>query len=105
MKTQGRTSLEASKTQLRHQYWRKNLLLMSGLLVIWATVSLGCGVLLAEVLNQYRLFGYPLGFWFAQQGSIMTFVLLILIYCIIMNRFDAEHHRSMEMLAGEDAAP
>ena len=78
----------------RAAYWRSNLLLMGGLLFIWATVSLGCGVLFAEPLNRFRLFGYPLGFWFAQQGSILVFVVLILVYALGMNALDARYRRA-----------
>lgn len=82
------------------RYWRSNARLTLALLLIWAFVGLGCGVLFADVLNQYRLpgTGYPLGFWFAQQGSIVAFVLLILVYCIFMNRLDARHHAEIEEL-------
>lgn len=80
------------------RYWRTNLLVMSSLLLVWGAVGLGCGVLLADWLNQWRLGGVPLGFWFAQQGSIIVFVLLILVYCIVMNRVDARHHRELESL-------
>ncbi|NDV62808.1 DUF4212 domain-containing protein [Puniceicoccales bacterium CK1056] len=93
------TPLPQSKLQTREQailrsYWRSNLRLMSVLLAIWAFVGLGCGVLFADVLNQYTLpgTGYPLGFWFAQQGSIVTFVVLILVYALAMNRLDRIHH-------------
>ncbi len=85
------------------RYWRSNLRVMAVLLVIWAAVGLGCGVLLADVLNRFRLGGFPLGFWFAQQGSILTFVLLILVYGLALNRLDARHHRELEELRG--AAP
>lgn len=93
-----------SVQQLRNAYWRKNLWIMSGLLVVWACVSLGCGVLLADSLNQYQLFGYPLGFWFAQQGSIITFVVLIFVYCLWMNHLDSRHHRQMEELNSKGGA-
>ncbi len=75
------------------RYWRWNIIVMSILLVIWAAAGIGCGILFADVLNEYRLFntGYPLGFWFAQQGSIIVFVLTILAYCLIMNQLDAKH--------------
>ena len=59
------------------RYWRKNVLIMVVLLIIWAVVGLGCGVLLADLLNRFSLGGFPLGFWFAQQGSIIVFVLLL----------------------------
>lgn len=82
------------------RYWRTNLLVMAVLLVIWALVGLGCGVLWADRLNEFRLpgTGYPLGFWFAQQGSIAAFVLLVLAYCLIMNRVDRRHHAELERL-------
>ena len=69
---------------------------MAILLVIWAAVGLGAGVLFADSLNAYYLGGYPLGFWFAQQGSIVVFVFLILIYAVLLNRMDAQHHRDLE---------
>lgn len=86
-----------------HSYWRGNLRLMGCLLIIWAAAGLGCGILFADVLNQYTLpgTGYPLGFWFAQQGSIIVFVLLILIYALSMNRLDRRHHREREALGPE----
>lgn len=73
---------------------------MGGLLTVWAVVSLGCGILLADELNNYNLpgTGYPLGFWFAQQGSILVFVVLILVYAICMNRLDRQHHEELEAL-------
>jgi putative solute:sodium symporter small subunit len=80
------------------RYWRSNVRLMAVLLVIWAAAGLGCGVLFADVLNGFRLGGFPLGFWFAQQGSIIVFVLLILAYGLIMNRLDARHHRELERI-------
>lgn len=72
------------------KYWRANLTLVSVLLAIWAFVSFGCGILMADWLDQWTLPGthYPLGFWCAQQGSIFVFVLLIVIYVIAMNRID-----------------
>ena len=81
------------------RYWRKNVRIMAVLLAIWAAVGLGCGVLFAETLNRFRLGGFPLGFWFAQQGSILIFVLLILVYGIALNRLDAQHHRELTAIA------
>lgn len=86
------------------RYWRKNVVIMAVLLFIWAVVGLGCGVLFADALNQFHLGGFPLGFWFAQQGSIATFVVLILIYCILLNRLDAKHHQELERLKKEGKA-
>ena len=74
----------------RRAYFHANLRLIGGLLAIWAAVSFGCGILLAPSLNAFRLpfTEYPLGFWFAQQGSIYVFVLLIVVYVVAMNRMD-----------------
>ena len=75
------------------------------LLLVWAAAGLGAGVLFADRLNAYTLpgTGFPLGFWFAQQGSIIAFVLLILVYCLLMNRIDAEHHEEMGQSRDGDA--
>lgn len=69
-------------------YWRANLRLMVSLLIVWFTVSFVCGILIVDWLDQFRLFGYRLGFWFSQQGSIYFFVVLIFIYVWRMNRLD-----------------
>lgn len=74
----------------RREYWKRNLRLVSILLVIWFVVSFGCGILFVEPLNQVTMFGYPLGFWFAQQGSIYVFLLLILVYAVGMDRLDKQ---------------
>ncbi|WP_116366892.1 DUF4212 domain-containing protein [Parahaliea mediterranea] len=76
--------------QQAHQYWRRNLSLMCKLLLVWFAVSYGCGILLVEPLNQIRLGGYKLGFWFAQQGSIYVFVALIFYYARRMAALDRE---------------
>jgi putative solute:sodium symporter small subunit len=72
------------------EYWRRNLSLMVRLLVIWFVVSYGCGILLVDVLNQIKIGGYKLGFWFAQQGSIYVFVVLIFYYARKMAALDRE---------------
>ena len=64
---------------------------MTVLLAIWAAIGLGCGVLFADRLNDYHLGGFPLGFWFAQQGSIYVFVILIFVYVVLMNRLDRDY--------------
>ena len=87
------------------RYWRKNVSVMALLLLIWAAVGLGCGVLFADMLNQFRLGGFPLGFWFAQQGSILVFVILILVYALVLNRLDAEHHRDLQRIDEQGTAP
>jgi putative solute:sodium symporter small subunit len=75
----------------RDRYWKANLRLMAICLIIWFTVSYGFGILLVDVLDRFQLFGYPLGFWFAQQGSIYTFLGLIFFYAWRMNKLDREH--------------
>ncbi len=86
------------------RYWRSNLRIMAALLVVWAAVSFGCSILFADWLNQFYLpfTGFPLGFWFAQQGSIVTFVLCILIYCLAMNRLDRQHHEELQAIASSE---
>tara|TARA_E500000331_G_scaffold349424_1_gene392575 strand:- start:359 stop:619 length:261 start_codon:yes stop_codon:yes gene_type:complete len=69
-------------------YWKANLRLMISLLVVWFLVSFGCGILFVDYLNQFRLFGFKLGFWFSQQGSIYIFVILIFVYVWRMNKLD-----------------
>jgi putative solute:sodium symporter small subunit len=75
----------------RAQYWSENLRLLAILLTIWFVVSFGFGILLVEPLNTFMLGGYPLGFWFAQQGSIYIFVALIFFYAISMNKLDKKY--------------
>lgn len=70
------------------RYWRRNLAIMACLLLVWALAGLGCGVLFADPLNEITLGGFPLGFWFAQQGSIIVFVVLIFLYALLLNRLD-----------------
>lgn len=77
--------------QQRQSYWRANLKLMAVLLTIWALVSFGAGIIFVEPLNNLSFLGVPLGFWFAQQGSIIVFVLLIFIYVKMMDRLDAKY--------------
>jgi len=75
----------------RDAYWKANLRVMAICLIIWFGVSFGLGIILVEPLNNFQLFGYPLGFWFAQQGSIYTFLVLIFFYARRMNQLDREH--------------
>lgn len=72
------------------EYWRANLRLMASLLAIWFVVSFGAGILFADALNSIRFFGFKLGFFFAQQGSIYVFVALIFYYAWRMNRLERE---------------
>ena len=70
------------------RYWQINLRYLLILLSIWFVVSYGCGILFADYLNHFKLGGFPLGFWFAQQGSIYVFVILIFVYVYLMNKLD-----------------
>lgn len=72
-------------------YWKKNLRFLLLLLSIWFAVSYGAGILFRDFLDQFFIAGFPLGFWFAQQGSIYVFVLLIFIYVRWMNKLDKEY--------------
>jgi len=80
-----------AETRDTRAYWRANLRLLICLLAVWFVVSYGFGILLVDVLNRVRIpgTGFPLGFWFAQQGSIYVFVVLIFVYVWRMNRLDA----------------
>ena len=69
-------------------YWKTNLKYLGILLCIWFIVSFVFGILLAETLNQFQIGGFPLGFWFAHQGSIYSFVILIFVYIYLMNKLD-----------------
>jgi len=71
-------------------YWKRNLLLIFRLMLVWFAVSFGCGILLFDTLNQITLGGYKLGFWFAQQGAIYVFVILIFYYSRKMTALDRE---------------
>ncbi len=72
-------------------YWRENLRIISVYLVIWFVASYGFGILFVEQLDAIEFFGFPLGFWFAQQGSIFTFVILIWAYVYSMNKLDEKY--------------
>ena len=76
------------QSEARRAYWRKNLAYLAILLGVWFVVSYGCGILLVDRLDAVRIGGFRLGFWFAQQGSIYTFVALIFVYVRLMNRLD-----------------
>ena len=72
-------------------HWQKNINYVRILLSIWFISSFGLGILFAENLNSIYLGGFPLGFWFAQQGSVYVFVILIFIYVFLMNKLDKSH--------------
>jgi putative solute:sodium symporter small subunit len=72
----------------REKYWKANLRFIAGVLVVWAAVSFGAGILFADRLDAVKLFGFPLGFWCATQGAIVVFVALIFVYVGWMNALD-----------------
>lgn len=74
------------------KYWRTNLRYLAILLSIWFLVSFGAGILFVDQLNTIRIGGFKLGFWFAQQGSIYVFVILIFLYIRWMNKLDHQYH-------------
>ena len=86
-------------------YWRATKRLTAGLLVIWFVVSYGCGILLRDVLDAWSVGGAPLGLWFAQQGSIYVFVVLIFVYCAAMRRIEHRYSGDANSNAGDDAGP
>ena len=71
-------------------YWKATIALLTKILIIWAVVSFGAGILFADMLNNIQLGGYPLGFWFAHQGSIYVFIVLIFYYAKKMGDIDRE---------------
>tara|TARA_B110000483_G_C17993947_1_gene464628 strand:- start:197 stop:451 length:255 start_codon:yes stop_codon:yes gene_type:complete len=77
-------------SQKTSAYWKHNLKYLIILLIIWFSVSFGAGVLFVDELNTIKIGGFKLGFWFAQQGSIYVFVVLIFVYIYLMNKLDAK---------------
>ena len=80
----------SDKPKTLKDYWKKNLQYLLILLSIWFLVSYGAGILFADALNEVKIGGFKLGFWFAQQGSIYVFVILIFVYVWLMNRLDKQ---------------
>ena len=73
-------------------YWKSNIKIVSALLSVWFFISFGCGILLVDFLDQFRLGGFKLGFWIAQQGAIFVFVGLIYTYIYLMDKLDEEYN-------------
>lgn len=80
---------------MKQNYWRSNLKILSILLSIWFIVSFGFGIIFSDFLDQFKIGGFKLGFWFAQQGSIYIFVILIFVYIHLMNRLDKKYKKSI----------
>ncbi|MDA0339768.1 MAG: DUF4212 domain-containing protein [Proteobacteria bacterium] len=81
---------EAVSKATANAYWRANIRLLLILLVIWFAVSFGAGIIFVDALNQIEIPGFKLGFWFAQQGSIFVFVVLIFVYTWRMKKLDRQ---------------
>ena len=77
-------------------YWISNLKILLVLLIIWFTVSFGFGIIWSKSLDQFSIGGFKLGFWFAQQGSIYFFVVLIFVYVFLMNKLDKKYEKSKD---------
>ncbi|HJO11895.1 MAG: DUF4212 domain-containing protein [Gammaproteobacteria bacterium] len=73
-----------------NSYWRSNLKIVGSLLCVWFLISFGCGILLVDFLDNFRVGGFKLGFWIAQQGAIFVFVILIFVYIRLMDKLDDE---------------
>ncbi|MEM9169445.1 MAG: DUF4212 domain-containing protein [Pseudomonadota bacterium] len=82
---------EVTSESTVNSYWAENIKLLLSLLVVWFAVSFGAGILFVEQLNTVNLGGYPLGFWFAQQGSIYVFVALIFFYAFRMHQIERRY--------------
>ena len=92
----------AEKIMTAREYWQANLRLIAGCLTVWFVASFGCGLLLADWLNGFMLAGFKLGFWFAQQGSILVFVLVLIYYAWAMKRLDADFLGKMSRKSDDD---
>ena len=72
-------------------YWNANLMIVIFLLSIWFLSSFGAGILFSDYLDNFQIGGFKLGFWFSQQGSIISFVFIIVLYCFLMNKLDKKY--------------
>ena len=82
---------EFETTEKERTYWAENVRLLISLFAIWFAVSFGAGILFRDFLDQFSIGGYPLGFWFAQQGSIYVFIVLIFYYSRRMKKIDRKY--------------
>ncbi|MBL4820645.1 MAG: DUF4212 domain-containing protein [Gammaproteobacteria bacterium] len=82
-------------------YWKGNLRIVFSLLLVWFFISFVCGILLVDVLDTIRIGGFKLGFWIAQQGSILVFVILVFVYIKLMDDLDAKYEDSKPMEDGD----
>ena len=82
--------------KIKLSYWSAIILIVIFLLSIWFLCSFGAGILFSEYLDEFQIGGFKVGFWFSQQGSIITFVLIIILYCFLMNRLDKIYNSEEE---------
>jgi putative solute:sodium symporter small subunit len=90
-------------TERQKVYWQKNIALIRNLLIIWAVISLGLGIILAKPLSAVPFFGVSFSFWIAQQGSILVFVILIFYYAVRMQRLDEDYVQNMKAVHRGDS--
>lgn len=83
-------------------YWKANIKLVLSLLSVWFLISFGCGILLVDVLDNIRFGGFKLGFWIAQQGSILVFIALIFIYIRAMDKLDSQYKQDSSQSDAQD---
>lgn len=83
--------MKKSNSPAAQAYWKENIRIVATLLVVWFIASFGLGILAVDFLDQFRFFGFPLGFWVAQQGSILVFVIIIFVYIFKMNKLDHKY--------------
>lgn len=89
------------KKKLSEEYWKANLIVVGLLLGIWALLSCVLSIWLVEPLNEITFAGFKLGFWIAQQGTMIGFVVLILVYALVMNRIDSKYEKQMGLSDGQ----
>ena len=77
--------------EVAQAYWKENIAIIIKLLVVWFVVSFGCGILFRDALNSIEFAGYKLGFWFAQQGAMYIFVILIFVYAKMMEKIEEKY--------------
>jgi len=93
------------RTTRQRAFWRANVALLVKLLLVWFLVSFGAGIVFAEPLNAYNFLGFPLGFWFAQQGSIYVFVILIFVYARKVSQLEDIYRQGSKRDTTDDGEP
>lgn len=87
----GEDTKDEAASGAANEYWRANIALLTKLLAVWFAVSFGAGILFVDALNAFEFMGFKLGFWFAQQGSIFVFVILIFVYALRMHALEKKY--------------